>query len=151
MTSWIRCLTRAGGGCNALRCVSDGGYWWRWNTWLFYSPVNYDMQTTSDSNSCSAPLQYSADTAGISISKFTDYALNNESSVLNRGLAVWSFLITFPTDNPGSHALPIPWRALSLRFNFAHTSIYSILVNRILYCVVQCKVLPVYGQWLISP
>ena len=38
--------------------------------------------------SCSAPLQYSTDTARISISKFTACALDNESSILNRGLVV---------------------------------------------------------------
>jgi hypothetical protein len=37
---------------------------------------------------CIAPLKYSTDTAGISISKFTAYALNNEFSVLNRDLTV---------------------------------------------------------------
>jgi hypothetical protein len=37
---------------------------------------------------CIAPQQYSTDTAGISISKFTAYTLNNESSVLRRGLTV---------------------------------------------------------------
>jgi len=87
------------------------------------------------SYSCIAPLKYSTDTAGISISKFTAYALNNEFSVNNRVLTVWSFLITFPTDNLGPHALPVPRRVLSLLSNCAHTSIYSNLVNRILYFV----------------
>lgn len=85
--------------------------------------------------SCIAPLRYSTDTAGISISKFTAYAMNNESSVLNRGVTVWSFLIKFPTENPGAHAFPMTWRVLSLLSNCAHTSIYSILANRILYFV----------------
>ena len=153
---WIRWFARRGVGCTALWCVCVC-------VWLMVTISGAEISGSSIvqltttrklhliSYSCIAPLHYSTDPAGMSISKLTADALNNQSSILSSGLTVWSFLITFSTDNPGACSFlyractqsSIQWRP--------HIHLFLLGEQNVTFCVAQYEVLAAYGQWLISP